>query len=92
VSAPFEDWAQWAQQQGYHIYGTSAKGSVNYTEVETYERPLIILMGSEREGLAREQTTICQQLVRLPMHGHISSLNLAVATGVMLYAALEKLK
>ena len=92
VSASFEEWSQWAQQHAYHIYGTSAKGSVNYTEAETYERPLMILMGSEREGLSREQAAVCQQLVRLPMHGHVSSLNLAVATGVMLYAVLERLK
>ena len=65
---------------------------MNYTEAETYERPLMILMGSEREGLSREQAAVCQQLVRLPMHGHVSSLNLAVATGVMLYAVLERLK
>jgi len=92
VSASFEEWLQWAQRQGYHIYGTSAKGSVNYTDVETYERPLIVLMGSEREGLSREQAAVCQQLVRLPMRGHVSSLNLAVATGVMLYAVLERFK
>lgn len=92
VSASFEEWAHWARQQGYHIYGTSAKGSVNYQEVEVYERPLIVLMGSEREGLSREQAAICPRLVRLPMHGHVSSLNLAVATGVMLYAMLEKLR
>ncbi len=92
VSASFEDWSQWAQQEGYHLYGASAKGSVSYQEVEVYERPLIVLLGSEREGLSREQAAVCQQLVRLPMHGHVSSLNLAVATGVMLYAVWEKLQ
>jgi RNA methyltransferase, TrmH family len=90
VSATFEEWSHWAQQHRYHVYGTSAKGSVDYSEVETYERPLIVLMGSEREGLSREQAAICQQLVRLPMRGHVSSLNLAVAAGILLYAMLEK--
>jgi RNA methyltransferase, TrmH family len=92
VAVPFGEWAQWAQGQGYHIYGTSAKGSVDYTGVEAYERPLIVLLGSEREGLSREQAAVCDQLVRLPMRGHVSSLNLAVAAGVVLYAILDKLK
>ena len=91
VSASFAEWSQWAQQQGYTICGTSAKGSVDYTEVDIYEQPLIILLGSEREGLSHEQAAICDQLVRLPMRGHVSSLNLAVAAGVMLYAVLERL-
>ena len=92
VCASFSEWSQWAQRQGYHVYGTSAGGSVDYREVEAYERPLIALLGSEREGLSREQAAVCQQLVRLPMHGHVSSLNLAVAAGVLLYAVLEKLE
>jgi tRNA G18 (ribose-2'-O)-methylase SpoU len=49
-------------------------------------------MGSEREGLTVEQKAVCEQLVRLPMHGHVSSLNLAVATGIFLYAVLERLR
>jgi RNA methyltransferase, TrmH family len=92
VSASFVEWSHWAQQQGYHIYGTSARGSVDYREVEAYERPLIVLLGSEREGLSREQAAVCDQLVRLPMHGHVSSLNLAVAAGVVLYAVLDRLR
>jgi TrmH family RNA methyltransferase len=92
VSASFAEWSHWAQQQGYHIYGTSAKGSVDYGEAEAYERPLIVLLGSEREGLSREQAAVCDQLVRLPMHGRVSSLNLAVAAGVVLYAVLERLR
>ena len=92
VSASFTEWSQWARQQGYYIYGTSAKGSVAYQEVEAYAQPLMLLLGSEREGLSHEQAAVCDRLVRLPMRGHVSSLNLAVAAGVMLYAMLEKLK
>lgn len=92
VSTAFADWAQWAKQHGYHIYGTSAQGSVDYKEVIAYEQPLFVLLGSEREGLSPEQAAVCDQLVRLPMRGHASSLNLAVAAGVVLYAVLEKLR
>ena len=46
-------------------------------------------MGSEREGLTDEQVGVCDHLVRLPMHGRATSLNLAVAAGVMLYSMLK---
>ena len=88
--AGFEEFARWAKQGGYHIYGTSAYGSLDYRQVPRYERPLILLMGSERQGLSAEQAAICQALVRMPMLGRVSSLNLAVATGVMLYDILAR--
>ena len=86
VTTRFADFAHWASSHGYHVIGTSAHGSVDYRAVPAYERPVILLMGSEREGLSPEQAAACHRLVRLPMHGHVTSLNLAVATGVMLYA------
>ena len=89
VSASFSDFVGWARQQRYHIYGASARGSADYRQVAGYQRPCILLMGSEREGLSSEQAQVCDLLVRLPMRGRTTSLNLAVATGVMLYQMLE---
>lgn len=82
VQADWGTFAAWAQ--GYHLYGTSARGTADYRGVN-YQVPAILLLGSEREGLTTEQAAACEQLVRLPMEGHGSSLNLAVAAGVMLY-------
>ena len=48
-------------------------------------------MGSEREGLSSEQQAMCDAMVSLPMRGVSDSLNLAVATGVLLYEILEQL-
>ena len=42
-------------------------------------------MGSEREGLSPEQQAICDLTVSIPMTGRSDSLNLAVATGIVLY-------
>ncbi len=83
VSAGWGEFAAWAGE--YAVFGTSARGTADYRAVE-YPRPCILLLGTEREGLTAEQTAACTQLVRLPMEGHVSSLNLAVAAGVMLYA------
>jgi RNA methyltransferase, TrmH family len=85
VSASFDDFAAWAKGHGYHLFGTSAHGSLDYRSVTGYPRPCILLLGSEQKGLLPEQTAVCEQLIRLPMQGRVSSLNLAVAAGVMLY-------
>lgn len=91
VSTSFLIFTQWATKHGYHIYGTSAHAAKDYRQVDTYRRPLILLMGSEREGLTPEQAAVCHQFLKMPMHGRVTSLNLAIATGVMLYAILDRL-
>ena len=90
VTASFSEFATWATQHAYFVYGTSAHAEKDHHQVLFYQRPLILLMGSEREGLSANQKDICQELVRLPMVGRVTSLNLAVATGVMLYEMLDK--
>jgi RNA methyltransferase, TrmH family len=91
VMASFSEFVAWAVRHQYSIYGTSARGSQDYREVKQYQSPLLLLMGSEREGLSEEQSAICQHLIRLPMQGRVSSLNLAVATGVFLYDVYTKI-
>jgi len=90
IKVPFHEFAQWATQHEYTVYGTSANAKVDYREVQRYEYPMILLMGSEREGLSAEHTSICHQVLRLPMRGRVSSLNLSAATSIMLYHILER--
>ena len=59
--------------------------------MERYTSPLFLLMGSERQGLTADQSALCDEMVSLPMRGRVTSLNLAIATGVMLYSILNKL-
>ena len=84
VNTTFQHFHSWVQQNGYSLYGTSAKGEKFYNQI-TYQFPAILLMGSEREGLSADQAEACDELVKLPMHGNVSSLNLSVAAGIMLY-------
>jgi TrmH family RNA methyltransferase len=86
VRASFASFVAWARAEGYRLYGTSARGRVDYRDVRGYSTPLILVMGSEREGLSAEQAAACDELLRLPMAGRVGSLNLAVATGIFLYA------
>ncbi len=85
ASATFAEFAAWAKTYAYHVYGSSAHGAVVHSDVTAYASPALLLLGSEREGLSPEQLALCEAVVRLPMHGRATSLNLAVAAGVILY-------
>ena len=52
--------------------------------------PLALLMGSEEDGISPEYLKMADALVRLPVHGNIDSLNVSVATAVMLYEAVRQ--
>jgi TrmH family RNA methyltransferase len=90
VQASFEEFTAWSKRHGYRLVGTSAHGSVDYHDVKfDAGNPSVLVLGSEQKGLSPEQTSACDVLVRLPMRGRASSLNLAVAAGVLLYAMME---
>lgn len=76
--------AAWARANGAALVGTSDKGASDYQAIR-YPAPRVLVMGSEREGLRPDQQAACDVMARIPMVGHSDSLNLAVATAVMLY-------
>ncbi|NOH02429.1 MAG: hypothetical protein HND47_10990 [Chloroflexi bacterium] len=47
--------------------------------------PRVLILGSEQKGLSAHQTDACDVVISLPMRGRVSSLNLSVAAGVLLY-------
>jgi TrmH family RNA methyltransferase len=51
---------------------------------------MLLIMGSERQGIPDKLRELCSTMVSLPMKGVCDSLNLAVATGVMLYEILDQ--
>jgi TrmH family RNA methyltransferase len=79
----------WEKKNQLTIVGTSDSAKTDYQKVE-YRRPMILLMGSERHGLPEEMQAACDHVVFIPMEGRTDSLNLAVATGVMLYEIYNK--
>lgn len=84
VRASFDAFAAWKLRHGCYVVGTSGAAETHYSTV-SYNFPMILLMGSERQGLSPEQQQLCDMVVKIPMVGQSDSLNLAVATGVTLY-------
>ena len=78
------DFDAWKRRHGYRVVGTSDAAGIDYQEL-SYQPPLVLLMGSERQGLSAEEQALCDSMVRIPMVGRSDSLNLAVAAGVVLY-------
>jgi len=73
---------------GAWIYGLSAgEGSRDYLE-EAFDRPTVLVLGSEGEGLHQKIAERCDGLLRIPMPGQIESLNVSAAAAVMLFRAL----
>ena len=66
------------------LVGTSPSAPVDYHTAQ-YRPPLLLFMGGERGGLSRDHQALCDVMVKIPMVGGCDSLNLAIATGVMLY-------
>ena len=73
---------------GIKLIASTEKAELNYTEVD-YKVPVAILMGSEDEGIDPAHLRICQELVRIPILGTIESLNVSVATGILLYEVVR---
>ncbi|MET3661825.1 TrmH family RNA methyltransferase [Aquamicrobium ahrensii] len=67
------------------VAGTHLKGAVDYRSVDFSGKPILLVMGNEQQGLPDDLAASCDRLLRIPQAGRADSLNLAVATGVMLF-------
>jgi 23S rRNA (guanosine2251-2'-O)-methyltransferase len=70
--------------RGYWIYGLDERGPETYDGVE-YAAPTALVLGGEGKGLHEQVRKHCDVLVRIPMAGKISSLNVSVAAGIVLF-------
>lgn len=91
AQASAADFYAWLGTDGALVGATLGDGSVDYRAYR-FAAPSFIYMGNEQAGLTAEATARCDALVRMPMKGTADSLNVAVATGVLLYQALAQLE
>jgi 23S rRNA (guanosine2251-2'-O)-methyltransferase len=78
------------QDAGCMVVGLAADGEVSLPDLEVADGPLVVVVGSEGEGLSRLVAENCDLLVSIPMVNALESLNAGVAASVTLYAVAQR--
>ncbi|HXV29589.1 MAG TPA: RNA methyltransferase [Sinorhizobium sp.] len=89
--ASAEDFIKWQKAAGVRVVATHLAGSVDYRTIDYRSKPVVLLMGNEQAGLPVELAREAGALARIPQAGRADSLNLAIATGIMLFEARRHL-
>ena len=74
---------------GIKVYATEMKAEKSFSEVD-FSEPTAIIMGSEEKGVYPALQKICDEQIKIPMAGEFDSLNVSVATGIILYEAMRQ--
>jgi TrmH family RNA methyltransferase len=90
VQTSFEEFVMWARANGYQLVGSSAHAKVDYHAFKHGVKPLILVLGNEQKGLSQDQRAACDVNLFMPMKGRVSSLNLAVAAGILMYSIFDE--
>nr|WP_319473173.1 23S rRNA (guanosine(2251)-2'-O)-methyltransferase RlmB [uncultured Sphaerochaeta sp.] len=74
---------EYLKSQGFWVYGAAMDGQAVYKT--TFPNRTVLVMGNEGKGIGQLTQRLCDHMVTIPMTGHIDSLNVSVATGILLY-------
>ncbi len=86
AQAKAAEFVAWRRSWPGSVVGTLLTATTDF-RATSYARPSLVVMGNEQAGLTPELAALCDVAVKIPMRGRADSLNLAVATGIMIYAA-----
>jgi TrmH family RNA methyltransferase len=91
VKTSVADFLGWKKTAGVQVVATHLAGAVDYRTIDYKKKPVVLLMGNEQSGLPEELAREADALARIPQTGRADSLNLAIATGIMLFEARRHL-
>ena len=74
---------------GIKVYATEMKSAKSFSDCN-FTEPCAIIMGSEEKGIYPALMKICDEKIKIPMKGDFESLNVSVATGIILYEAMKQ--
>jgi 23S rRNA (guanosine2251-2'-O)-methyltransferase len=72
------------KQRGFAVYGVDERGDIDYDRLN-YASPAALVLGGEGKGIHEMVRKRCDAVIRIPMAGNISSLNVSVAAGIVLF-------
>jgi 23S rRNA (guanosine2251-2'-O)-methyltransferase len=82
------DFLAGAKQRGAWVYGAAADAGRSYTDVDWKGR-VVLVLGSEGKGLRPRVRDACDDLLRIPLHGRVGSLNVSAAAAVLIYESVR---
>ena len=77
------------QASGVKVYAASEKAHANYTDI-AYNGPTAIVMGAEDTGVETDNLRICDEMIKIPLFGNIESLNVSVASSILIYEVVRQ--
>ena len=78
------------RDNGFTVFAATEKASLDYTAPDYAESPVAIVMGAEDIGISEDVLRFCDTHVAIPQLGHIGSLNVSVAAGVLIYEVVRQ--
>ncbi|MFS0574926.1 RNA methyltransferase [Sporosarcina sp. 179-K 3D1 HS] len=84
IKGELSEWVDRAKQSGLLVIGTGLQNAVDHSEIGPQEA-FALIVGNEGSGVSEELLEKTDQTVKIPMYGKAESLNVAVATGILLY-------
>lgn len=80
---------RYLKECGVKVVAATEKAAIDYTQAD-FTVPVAIVMGSEDVGISNDVLRLCDELVAIPLRGHIGSLNVSVAAGIMMYEVVRR--
>jgi TrmH family RNA methyltransferase len=87
--ATYDDALSWCMERNIQTICADVHAATGYNEVD-WRQPSALILGPESSGLSPEEISAASKAVRIPMRGPAESLNVAVATGILLYEAARQ--
>jgi RNA methyltransferase, TrmH family len=91
IRTTMPEFSRWVEDSNCFVVGSSPSANLDYRLV-AYPQRTILLIGDERKGLSSEQLQACSVVVSIPMSGSLDSLNVSIATSVILFEVRNQLQ
>ena len=89
TGATFEEVLQWCRRRGIRTIGSDLRATHTHTEID-WKPASALVVGAESIGLGQREASVVDERVRIPMRPPVESLNVAVATSILLYEAARQ--
>jgi TrmH family RNA methyltransferase len=89
TGAEYGEAIRWCGERGIETVCADAEATLTYTDLD-WTRASALIMGPESTGLTDAETKSASQIVSIPMHGAVESLNVSVAAGILLFEAARQ--